>query len=525
MAALFLAPLYILINAYVVRWMIRWMGACHRLFQTMAFRASFIGVYIILATALLTGFLIKKPANLHRILKHTGNYFLGTFIYILLVIAVVDFGRLILKYIFHAPFIGHRSTFVITGLICTILIISLSVYGILHVTHVKTTPYEINVEKTVDGMDSLKIVLLADTHFGYSMGTAQAKRIVKKINTENPDVVRIAGDIFDNEYDAISKPDKLKEILKEFKKQILSQTQILNKICFMIRVAAKRLDKSLKKLEKSMRITEQSAFIQLKPEGNCWKEYICFLYENKEALPSEFYPHCNSLLSEWVEVISLKNDILPGAREAGLLAIYIIKKMLMDKFPDKEATKRLLKVSMCCYGSIRKEFNDFIESIVFDEECREKYGNIENLMMYLLTDFSCGYIAKYDSQLLVRIAKREWLISEQSKKRKFPYSPYGSEEKIYGFNYDGEYGYNQPSGLREPFHALFNWNTNVAIDFVLELCNNAVQTYINQKLVDKNEKEKSHNLDNCGLAVYDYCNVFCKRKISWWFCDRCSASG
>ena len=40
MAALFLAPLYILINAYVVRWMIRWMGACHRLFQTMAFRAS-----------------------------------------------------------------------------------------------------------------------------------------------------------------------------------------------------------------------------------------------------------------------------------------------------------------------------------------------------------------------------------------------------------------------------------------------------------------------------------------------------
>ena len=212
MAALFLAPLYILINAYVVRWMIRWMGACHRLFQTMAFRASFIGVYIILATALLTGFLIKKPANLHRILKHTGNYFLGTFIYILLVIAVVDFGRLILKYIFHAPFIGHRSTFVITGLICTILIISLSVYGILHVTHVKTTPYEINVEKTVDGMDSLKIVLLADTHFGYSMGTAQAKRIVKKINTENPDVVCIAGDIFDNEYDAISKPDKLKEI-------------------------------------------------------------------------------------------------------------------------------------------------------------------------------------------------------------------------------------------------------------------------------------------------------------------------
>lgn len=109
MGAILLAPVYILINFYVVRWMIRWMGACHRLFQTMAFRVSFVGIYIILATALLTGFLVKKPVTLHRILKHIGNYFLGTFIYILLVIAVVDFGRLILKYVFHAPFIGQQK--------------------------------------------------------------------------------------------------------------------------------------------------------------------------------------------------------------------------------------------------------------------------------------------------------------------------------------------------------------------------------------------------------------------------------
>lgn len=217
MAALFLAPFYILINVYVVQWMIRWMGACHRLFQTMAFRVSFVGIYIVLATALLTGFLIKKPLSLHRILKHIGNYFLGTFLYILMVIAVVDLGRIILKYVFHASFIGRRSTFVITGLICTLLIIFLSVYGILHVKHIKTTPYEVQVAKTVDGMDSLKIVLLADTHLGYSIGTVQARHIVKKINAQNPDVVCIAGDIFDNEYDAIAQPEKLKKILKGIK--------------------------------------------------------------------------------------------------------------------------------------------------------------------------------------------------------------------------------------------------------------------------------------------------------------------
>ena len=61
MLAIFLAPLYILINIYIVRWMILWMGACAHFFQTFAFRACFAGVYIFLSTSLLTCFLIRKP--------------------------------------------------------------------------------------------------------------------------------------------------------------------------------------------------------------------------------------------------------------------------------------------------------------------------------------------------------------------------------------------------------------------------------------------------------------------------------
>ena len=61
MLAIFLAPLYILINIYIVRWMILWMGACTHFFQTFAFRACFVGVYIFLSTSLLTCFLIRKP--------------------------------------------------------------------------------------------------------------------------------------------------------------------------------------------------------------------------------------------------------------------------------------------------------------------------------------------------------------------------------------------------------------------------------------------------------------------------------
>lgn len=214
MLALIFSPLYILINLYIVRWMIRWMGACHHLFQTFLFRACFIGFYIFLATTLLTGFLIKKPPALHHFLKVIGNYFLGTFLYIILITIIVDLGRILLKYVFHVSWVNYRTTFIITGFICTILIISISIYGILHVKNIKVTPFDITISKDVENMDSLKVVLVADTHFGYSIGNSHAKRIVEKINLQKPDIVCFAGDIFDNEFDAIENSEELKSILK-----------------------------------------------------------------------------------------------------------------------------------------------------------------------------------------------------------------------------------------------------------------------------------------------------------------------
>ena len=84
-----------------------------------------------------------------------------------------------------------------------------------HAKHINVTPYEVTVDKSAGELDSLKIVLIADTHFGYNAGTIHAKEIVKKINKQNPDLVCIAGDIFDNEYEAIHEPKKVKKILRK----------------------------------------------------------------------------------------------------------------------------------------------------------------------------------------------------------------------------------------------------------------------------------------------------------------------
>lgn len=217
MIAIYLSPIYLLLNLYILRWAYLWMGTCHSILRTLGFRLIFAVIYVLLSTSLLTGFLIKNPKSLHRMLKITGNYFLGIFLYTLIIILLADFGRILLKYVFHASWIHSRTAFTVAGAICALLILLLSACGIFHAKYIKTTSYDVIINKTIPECTSMKVVLLADTHFGYNAGVLHARELVRKINKQKPDLVCIAGDIFDNEYDAIRNPEKLEQTLRGIK--------------------------------------------------------------------------------------------------------------------------------------------------------------------------------------------------------------------------------------------------------------------------------------------------------------------
>src|SRR5699024_8690282 len=92
-----------------------------------------------------------------------------------------------------------------------------SVYGIFHAHDTKVTSYSVTVDKSCAGRDSLKIALIADTHLGYSVGVPELQKAADLINEMQPDVIALAGDIFDNDYDALDDPDRLIEIFQSMK--------------------------------------------------------------------------------------------------------------------------------------------------------------------------------------------------------------------------------------------------------------------------------------------------------------------
>lgn len=218
MIAVFLSPFYILINFYIARWLLSWMQACSKHFNNKKIRACIIVIYTFFASAMLIGFLL--PANaLGRLMKLIGNYWLGVLLYVVLTVLIADAIRLVVKKTKKIPeeYIRSKRTFVIAGTVCIVIISTLSIWGAINARIIHTTKYNVTINKEVKNIKDLKIALVADLHLGYNIGTPHIKNMVKKINKQNPDLVVIAGDIFDNEYEALDNPKEITKALKSIK--------------------------------------------------------------------------------------------------------------------------------------------------------------------------------------------------------------------------------------------------------------------------------------------------------------------
>lgn len=214
MLGLLLSPVYILLNIYIARWLMRWMAACYPVLKRRGIQVPVLILYIFLASTILTSYLI--PAGpVHRFLKITANYFLGTFAYILLAILIFDLLRLILKRTLRkrASRLNPRRLFAVTGGATILLIAGVSVYGILHMQDIRVRSHDLTVGKSC-AVEELRVALVSDLHLGYTVGRKQMRQMVDKINAQRPDLVCLAGDIFDNEYEAIDRPEEIARILK-----------------------------------------------------------------------------------------------------------------------------------------------------------------------------------------------------------------------------------------------------------------------------------------------------------------------
>ena len=98
------------------------------------------------------------------------------------------------------------------ALIFTILIL---VYGSFHARDIKAAHYNLNFAGFAPG--SLKVVLVSDLHIGPTVGKKWVSRIVDRINEAEPDMVCMAGDIFDSGITGMADPEGIAFELRRIK--------------------------------------------------------------------------------------------------------------------------------------------------------------------------------------------------------------------------------------------------------------------------------------------------------------------
>lgn len=219
MIAIYLAPVYLLGCIYILLRTLNWIRVLHVVFQNVWVCRGIGLIYLFVVFSILIAFM-APASGFRRFMKLLSNYWLGVLVYTIMTVGSADGLRLLLKYpLKNLNFPGRALLFgnvgtAVVGVVCAVIITTVSIYGMINAGNIQTTKYDISIDKKAGNLDSLNVVLIADLHLGYNIGCRHMEKMVEKINAQNPDLVVVAGDIFDNEYEALENPDRLAAILR-----------------------------------------------------------------------------------------------------------------------------------------------------------------------------------------------------------------------------------------------------------------------------------------------------------------------
>jgi uncharacterized protein len=147
-----------------------------------------------------------------------GSWWLGAMVYLLLLFLLADILRGIslipgLKGFFSFPWLSEKGKIVsLTVYIITAVILTA---GYFNARYPAVVRQPVKLDKSFPG-GHLKAVLASDIHLGTLIGTGRLRHLVDLINRQEPDVILLAGDIFDEDLGPVIR-NNLGDLLKNLK--------------------------------------------------------------------------------------------------------------------------------------------------------------------------------------------------------------------------------------------------------------------------------------------------------------------
>ena len=206
---------YLGLNFLIAADIYRWLTNFSEIFKKKKTKIIYGCCYGLLTSMIFVAFLLPS-SPVKTFIARTNNYYLGFLINLCIALAVAHLIGLLLRFLRGTPkdFFSKNRNKLMAGIACAVFAVGFSIYGFINANVIKTNYFDVSIEKKGDDM---KVVLVADLHLGYSFGITNLREMVEKINQEDPDVVCLAGDIFDNDYDALDDPEGIEQEFSSIK--------------------------------------------------------------------------------------------------------------------------------------------------------------------------------------------------------------------------------------------------------------------------------------------------------------------
>lgn len=138
-------------------------------------------------------YLHKSPSKFISFLSTIGFIIAAFYIYFILALVVITFIRITSFLITRKTILKDTRGKSIALLLSLVISICITNYGMYCLENYKITNLSCG-----NGDNTLSIVAVSDVHYGSTGTNVDLEKLTQRINKENPDIVFLLGDIFDN---------------------------------------------------------------------------------------------------------------------------------------------------------------------------------------------------------------------------------------------------------------------------------------------------------------------------------------
>lgn len=168
-----------------------------------ALKPFYISLFLLFSLSfLLTRFLEKfLPVFLYDFLLWIGFLWFAVILYSVLSLIIIDLFRLVdFKFTIIPSLIksNYQQTKLFTLIIVIIFNLLIVIYGYYNSRNLQLAELNITLPKGEGKLDELRAVFFSDTHISPVNNEKFLKKVVEKINSLNPDIVLMSGDVMDD---------------------------------------------------------------------------------------------------------------------------------------------------------------------------------------------------------------------------------------------------------------------------------------------------------------------------------------